>query len=127
VRAAALEALEAELGKQRARGRARLVAPAAGDPQRQRRVVQRVEPGQQRVVLGHEDRGGALHGPARRRGQAADEVEQRRLAAAAGAHDGDDLAGRDGQRHAVERLDRAEAPGHRVEAHRRFVAWRRKV
>ena len=56
--------------------------------------------------------------------EAADDVEQRRLARAVGADDADDLAGRDRQRDVVERRQAAEA--HRETVHpqhlRRFVA-----
>jgi hypothetical protein len=44
--------------------------------------------------------------------ETAHELEQRRLPAAARAHDRDDLAGRDAQAHAGERHDVAERPRH---------------
>ena len=89
----ALEAAEAERGEERARLVAGLPAARAREAQRQRGVVERAEPGQQEVALGHEDRVARLHRSRVGRGQAADELQQRRLPAAAGPDDGDDLAG----------------------------------
>ena len=51
----ALEALEPELGEQRAaRGARAARAPQAGDAQRERGVVERAQPRQQQVALGHQ-------------------------------------------------------------------------
>ena len=98
------------------RGRARRTAPRArsracargraGDAQRERGVVERVEPRQQQVALGHQHgRRRARACPASRRLQAADQLEQRRLAAAGGPDDARAPRPRSAsQRHAVERL-----------------------
>jgi hypothetical protein len=84
--------------------------------QRQGGVVDRRQPGQQQVPLGHQHRWGARDRAAVGLLQPADQLEQRRLAAAAGADHRDDLAGPGPQRHAFERhelaLARGEAPDH---------------
>jgi hypothetical protein len=69
---------------ERLRSRARLFARRAGQPHRERGVVDRAQPRQQPVALGHEDAGSAAHAAGVGRLQAAHELEQRRLAAAAG-------------------------------------------
>ena len=91
VRAGMLEALEAEGGEERLGALACLVAARAVDPQRERGVVERVEPGQQEIALGHEDRRGRGHAPAVRFLQPAHELEQRGLAAAGRPDERDDL------------------------------------
>ena len=94
VRARALEAVEAEVAQQRGRLLARALALDARDAQRERGVVDGAAPGQQQVALGHERRGRRVDRARVGLDQPADELEQRRLAAAARADDGDDLARR---------------------------------
>jgi hypothetical protein len=106
VHASGLEALEPEVLEQRARLPARRLAPVARDPPRQRRVVDRAQPWQQRVALGHQHGRRAVAGALVRPLQPADDLQQRRLAAAAGPDDGNDLLRRDGQRQVRERDDR---------------------
>ena len=108
VGAGALEALQAEGREERVRAGARLVARRPAQAQRERRVVDRAQPRQQVVALGHEHRGVGAHAAGVGRLQPAHELEQRRLAAAAGPDDGDDLAGADLEVDAVERAHRAE-------------------
>src|SRR5439155_6633305 len=60
------------------------------------------------VALWHRDRRRGCARAAVRVLQAADDLEQRRLATAAGPDDRDDLAGRDGQRQVRQRGDRPE-------------------
>jgi hypothetical protein len=123
----ALEAAEPELLHERQRLAARLVARAPGEPQRQRRVVERRQPRQQRVALRHEHRGRRHDRPGRRLVQPAHEVEQRRLAAAARPHDRDDLAWRDLEREVLERDDVAEAAHHAIDANRGGRRRRRRA
>ena len=104
----ALEAGESEGGERLVRARARRRAVLSLQTQRQRGVVERPGPGEQAVALGHEDGGRGLHGAGLGRLQPAGELEERRLAAAAGADDRDDLAGTGAQRHVVEHAQRAE-------------------
>ena len=70
----------------------------------------------QEVALGHEHRGVRAHASGVGRLQAAHELEQRRLAAAAGPDDGDDLAGPDLEVDALERAHRAERAAHARQA-----------
>ncbi len=101
-RVRALEALQAELGEQRRRALACLCARHVRHAQRERRVVERVEPRQQQVALGHQHRRLAPQRAGVRRLQSADQLEQRRLAAAARADDREQLAPRHAQRDAGE-------------------------
>ena len=75
-----------------ARALARAFAADAAHAQRERRVVERARPRQQQVALGHQH--GRAGGDRARVGrlQPADQLQQRRLAAAARADDRDDLA-----------------------------------
>ena len=83
--------------------------------ERERGVAERVAPGQQQVALGHVGARGAalaasvrLRRPARvRLLQAGDQLEQRGLAAARGAHHAKHLARRDLEVEALERASRA--------------------
>ena len=81
-------------------------ARATGDAQGERGVVERAQPGQEQVALGHQ--GGRLgaDGAGVGRLEAADELEQRRLAGAAASDDGDDLAGGDVECEPLERDER---------------------
>ena len=97
-----LEALQAEGREQRLGALAGLVAAGAVDPQRERRVVERVEPRQQQVALRHEDGGRGRHAAGVRRLQAADELEQGRLPAAGGPDERDDLVLGDAERDVVD-------------------------
>ena len=98
-------------GEQRARLRARLArAPAPPTRSGERGVVERAQPRQQQVALGHEHGGRRLDTARVGALEAADELEQRRLPAAARADDRDHFAGRDAQAHAGERHDVAERP-----------------
>ena len=90
-------------GAAAARASAAAHAPRA---QRQRGIVDGAQPRQQQIALGHQRRRGARHRAGVGRLQAADELEQRRLAAPAGADDGDDLARRGPQRHVGQGLHR---------------------
>ena len=89
----ALEALQAEVAQQRGGPRAGRGAVDARHAQRERGVVGGAGPRQQQVALGHERGGVGVDAAGVGRDEPADELEQRRLAAAAGADDGDDLAG----------------------------------
>ena len=104
----ALEALQAERGEERVRARTRLVARRPGQAHRERGVVDRAQPGQQPVALGHEHGGVGADAAGVGRLQPAHQLEQGRLAAAAGADDGDDLAGAHLEIEALERAHRAE-------------------
>src|SRR5436853_143019 len=63
-RRAALEAMQAELCEERGGALAGARAGDAGDAQRERGVVERVEPGHEQVALGHERGGLAPDGAA---------------------------------------------------------------
>ena len=116
VRPGVLEALEAEVLQQRGGALACRGAIEARDAQRERGVVGGARPRQQQVALRHERGGLRLDGARVGRDEPADELEQRRLAAAARPDDGDDLARADVQRDLVERGDRrgAAAAGAKV-------------
>ena len=77
-------------GRRSARARA---ARQPAEAQRQRGVVERAQPRQQQVALGHQGGGLAAHRAPVGLLQAADQLQQRRLAAPAGADHGDHLAG----------------------------------
>ena len=100
VRLRPLEAPQAEAGEGLGRAAPCLSPAQAGVPQRQRGVVERREPGEEQVALGHEGASReALAGrrapptsivPRARLAQAADQLEQGRLAAPRGADDAED-------------------------------------
>jgi hypothetical protein len=103
-----------------------LAAPDAHQFQRQGGVAEHVPPGQQVRVLKHvrdARRAREVHGAAGRSIQSRDHAQQRGLAAAGGAEDGDEFARRDGE---VDRLDRDDAAvegasdGAQLDADRRF-------
>ncbi len=115
VRARVLEALQAERREQRVGALASGAACEAADAQGQRGVVDRAEPREQQVALGHEHGGGGVDRPGVGALQAADELEQRRLAAAARTDDGDDLPVPHPQREPGERgHGRTAAPAERA-------------
>ncbi|ESZ38188.1 hypothetical protein X732_19735 [Mesorhizobium sp. L2C066B000] len=113
-RPGALETGKAELSEQRRDAFARRLAAKTLHFQPQRHIVDDAPPRHQRVALRHEGEGAALQSRAveahvalafQRAGQ---QLEQRRLAGAGRAEDGDELAGRDMKRNAGEHLKRAE-------------------
>jgi len=85
-------------------------ARGARDSQRQPSVVERAQPRQQQVALGHQH--GGRRGEVPRIGalQTADQLEQRGLAAAGRSYDGKDLAAVHSQGHTVERRDARASP-----------------
>ena len=92
-RAGVLEALQTELAEQLAGARAGGPAALPRQPQAEGRVLERVEPRQQQVALGHQHRRRARDRPAVGPLQPAHHFQQRGLAAAARAHDRHELAG----------------------------------
>jgi len=99
-----------EAGEQRAGAPAGLNGAETRHAQGERGVVEGGEPGQEKVALEHEDGGLGLDLARVGRAQPADELEQRRLAAAAGAEDGHHLAGLRHEAHAGEGGHRGELP-----------------
>ena len=100
-RARALEARQAEVGEQPAGLLATGLARHARDAQRERGVVECARPRQQEVVLRHQGGGRSMHRSRVRLDQPADELQQRRLATAAGPEDDHDLSRRRVQAHGV--------------------------
>ena len=80
-----------------------------GDAKRERGVVDRAQPGEQQVVLGHQRRRRAGDRAAVGALQPADQLEQGGLAAAARPHHGKQLAVGGAHGHAGERLHRRRA------------------
>ena len=108
-RAGALEALEPERREVLVRGR-RAPPPATRPPTRSASpaLSSALSHGSSASRWGISAAGAGAHAAGVRRDQAADELEQRRLAAAARPDDRDDLARRHPQRHATQRPDGSE-------------------
>ena len=117
-------------------GAARRLASSAVCAQRKLDIGFHRAPGQQRKILEHE--GQRIEAVGRRRAaqfraalarlqQAAEDRQQRALAAAGGTDDRDHLARRDRERHVVEHLERAEAVADMVgdQVHLMYRSFRR--
>ena len=112
-----LEALQPERGEVLVGGGPRGRARLAAHPQRQPGVVQRAQPRQQPVALGHQRRGRRAHLAGVGRAQPAHQLEQRRLPAPARPDHRDRLVRGGAQRHAVQRDDVAVGLAHPGDHH----------